>query len=249
MALVKTKGLVIRESPFQEQDKMLTLFTLEGGKVKAIAKGVRRSKSGMVAATQLFAYSEFVYYPGKNFAMINSAELIEAFYPLRQDLVLMALASCVLELLDVFYDFYQGRPDILRLANHILYYLSTGKAATPSALVAAFQLKLSEAQGIRPILGKCARCGADSELVYFGVEEGGAVCRSCSSALGYTYRLLPEQLAAMQTLMVKPVTQLRDMTFSDEMIRRIMDVMDHYIAFNLDKRMKAYSFYKELTGG
>ncbi len=61
MALVKTKALVIREQPFSEQDKIITLFTQAEGKQKAIAKGVRRSKSTLVAATQLFAFSEFVY--------------------------------------------------------------------------------------------------------------------------------------------------------------------------------------------
>ena len=81
MALVKTKGIVIREQPFQEKDKILTLFTEEEGKVKAIAKGVRRNRSPLVAATQLFAYSEFVYYPGKNFANINQASRSTALFP------------------------------------------------------------------------------------------------------------------------------------------------------------------------
>ena len=51
MALVKTKGIVIREQPFQEQDKIITLFTEEEGKIKAIAKGVRRNRSPLVAAS------------------------------------------------------------------------------------------------------------------------------------------------------------------------------------------------------
>lgn len=128
MALVKTKGIVIREQPFQEQDKILTLFTEEEGKVKAIAKGVRRNRSPLVAATQLFAYSEFVYYPGKNFANINQASLIQSFYPLRNDLIKMSLASYVLELLDAFYDYYQGNKAVLRLVNFILFYISEDKS-------------------------------------------------------------------------------------------------------------------------
>lgn len=108
MALVKTKGLIIREQPFQDQDKLLTIFTEKEGKQRAIAKGVRRRKSALVAATQLFAFSEFVYYPGKNFASINEANLIESFYPLRQDVGKMTLSSYLLELLDAFLTCIKG---------------------------------------------------------------------------------------------------------------------------------------------
>ena len=248
MALVKTRALVIREQPFQEQDKILTLFTEKEGKQKAIAKGVRRSKSSMVAATQLFSLSEFVYYPGKNFASINQANLVEAFYPLRQDLIKMSLASYILELLDAFYDFYQGNPSVLKVANHTLYYISEGKAKHDEALIAAFQLKVAEAQGIRPNLLFCNYCKKKDDLAYFSIDAGGVICRNCSSEQGYTYRLLPEQLEVMKTLLVKPIKMLKDMDFEDDMIRRIMDVMDHYISYNLDKRLTAYRFYKEIKG-
>ncbi|SEA56500.1 DNA replication and repair protein RecO [Eubacterium aggregans] len=248
MAQVKTRALVIREQPFQEQDKILTLFTEKEGKQKAIAKGVRRSKSQLVAATQLFSFSEFVYYPGKNFAAINQATLVEAFYPLRQDLLKMSLASYILELLDAFYDFYQGNPAVLKVANHILYYLSQGQAVSDTALVAAFQLKIAEAQGIRPILSACAHCKKTEELIYFSIDGGGAICRDCSGDEGYTYRLLSEQLSVMETLLIKPIKVIRDMDLPDETIRRIMDIMDHYISFNLDKKLSAYQFYKDVVG-
>ncbi len=248
MALVKTKALVIREQPFSEQDKIITLFTQAEGKQKAIAKGVRRSKSTLVAATQLFAFSEFVYFPGKSFAAINQATLIEPFYALRQDMVKMTLASYILELMDVFFDFYQGNADLLRVANHILFYLSKNTAKSDVALVAAFQLKIAEVQGICPVLERCTRCGGTQELVYFNVEGGGALCRECSDDRGYTYRLVPGQLQVMQGLLKKPIKTIKETDYQDEMILRILDVMDHYIGSLLDKRLKAYRFYKELKG-
>ena len=230
MALVKTKGIVIREQPFQEQDKILTLFTEEEGKVKAIAKGVRRNRSPLVAATQLFAYSEFVYYPGKNFANINQASLIQSFYPLRNDLIKMSLASYVLELLDAFYDYYQGNKAVLRLVNFILFYISEDKSQSNEALVAALQLKLTEVHGIRPVF-----------------DNNGDLCENCHRTEGYSYRLTPEVITEMVYLLVTPIKAIRQRVFDKTLVRRIMDMMNHYISYQLAKNLKTYDFYRDLN--
>ncbi|MEF9919347.1 MAG: DNA repair protein RecO [Eubacterium sp.] len=246
MALVKTKGLVIRERPFQEQDKIITLFTENEGKIKAIAKGVRRNRSPLVAATQHFAYSEFVYYPGKNFANINQADLIESFYPLRNNLVKLSLASYVLELIDAFYDDYQGNKAVLKLIIHILYYISEGKSKSNDALVVALQLKLSEVYGICPILTRCVICGKTEELTHFSIENNGALCKHCSQVEGYTYRVNNELIKQMIYLLVTPVKNIKDQPFDEVIITRIMDIMDHYITYHLERNLKTYDFYKEI---
>lgn len=248
MAQVVTKGLVIREQPYQESDKILTVFTEKEGKQKAIAKGARRSKNTLGAATQLFAYSEFVYYPGKNFASVSSASLIESFYPLRQDMKKMALGSYVLELLNVFFDYYQGNADLLKVAVHLLYYLSESLAEDERVLIAGFQMKASAIQGIKPLLEQCAYCRQNKELLYFNIECGGAVCRNCSSEKGYTYRLLPGQLKWMDLLIKTPMRDLRFKTIPSDIMNRIMDIMDHYIAYNYNQKLSAYQFYKGLSG-
>ncbi len=247
MALVKTKGIVIREQPFQEQDKIITLFTEEEGKIKAIAKGVRRNRSPLVAATQLFAYSEFVYYPGKNFANINQASLIQSFYPLRNDLMKMSLASYVLELLDAFYDYYQGNKAVLRLVNFILFYLSEDKSQSNEALVAALQLKLTEVHGIRPVFDTCALCGSTEHLTHFSIENNGVLCENCHRTEGYSYRITPEVLTEMVYLLVTPIKAIRQRAFDKTLVRRIMDMMNHYISYQLAKNLKTYDFYRDLN--
>lgn len=248
MAMVKTKGLVLRERPFQEQDKMLTIFTEEEGKIQAIAKGVRRGKSGLLAATQLFSFSEFVYYPGKNFASINQADLIQSFYTLRSDLVKMSLASYVLEMLDAFYDMYQGNRAVLRLVNVILFYMAEGKSTNEEALVAALQLKLCEVHGIRPILTACAACGrTNAPFVRFSIENNGLLCENCTMEQGYTYRIGPKTAEQMQTLLVRPIKEIKTTKWPKTDVRKIMDMMNHYISYNLSKKLKTYDFYKEIN--
>ena len=127
MALVKTKGLVIREKPYQEQSKMLTIFTEKEGKIQAIAHNAKGVRSQLAESTQLFAYSRFNYYKGKNFANINNADSVHSFYKLRDDLKKMTLGSYILELVDLLYEWYQGDAQTLRLIIHALYYLDKCK--------------------------------------------------------------------------------------------------------------------------
>lgn len=246
MAQVVTKALVIREQPYQERDKLLTLFTEKEGKQKAIARGVRHSKSKMVAATQLFAYSEFVYYPGKNFASINGASLIEPFYALRGDMVKMALASYVVEVLDVLFDFYQGDARLLRLANYVLYYLANNMCVDDRVPVAAFALKAAASQGICPVLDHCTYCRGKEELIYFNVESGGTVCRECSHEHGMTFRLLPDQLTEMQRILTAKVKDLRNIPLSDDLAQRILEILDRYLSYATNRKLKAFQFYKSL---
>lgn len=245
MPPIKTRALVLREQPFQDADKIITLFTENEGKIKAIAKGVRRSRSTLTAATQLFAYSEIVYYPGKNFANLTQTDLIESYYDLRQDLVRMTLASYLMELLDVLFEFYQGSKAVLKMTVHLLYYMSEGLARNNEALAAAFQLKLAAVHGIMPNLNSCNRCGK-GEGQYFSIEDGGLVCADCGKQTGYTYRLDAETLALMQVLYQKPIKELKNLDADQERVRRIMDMMDHYLGYNVGKPMRTYKMYKEL---
>lgn len=246
MALVKTKALVIREQPFQDTDKILTLFTEREGKIKAIAKGVRRRRSTMTAAAQLFAYGEYVYYPGKNFGNINQADIIESYYNLRSDMAKMSLASYLLELIDNLFELYQGNAAVLKLLVHMLYYVAENKAKSDEALAAAFQIKLSAVHGILPRLDRCGKCGKNSDLNYFSIEDGGVICSRCYGKLGYTYGLDARILKTMVDLFNAPAAEIKKTDYNAEQIRKIMDMMDHYLGYNLGKSMQSYGFYKEI---
>jgi len=247
MALIKTKGLVIKEQPYKEQDKILTIFTEDDGKIQCIARGVRRQKSGLLANTQIFAYSEFVYYPGKNFGIINQSNLIEAFYPLRNDLTKMALASYLLDLMYNAYEFFQKSPEILKLLLHVLFYISAGTAKNDLVLVGAFQMKLVSYLGYRPGLKTCMMCQNDQDLSLFSIENNGVICSDCQEPTeGYLYKLSPTMLKLLRDFLGQPIKQLKDREVSTVEAIKINDLLDHYIGYCIGKSSKAYAFYKTM---
>ena len=79
MKLFKVKGIVIKEIQYKDNDKIITLLTDEFGKISCLAKGAKKNNSPLLAACQLFVYSEFVLYKGTSFYHINSAETIDFF--------------------------------------------------------------------------------------------------------------------------------------------------------------------------
>lgn len=247
MALIKTKGLVIKEQAYKEQDKILTIFTEDEGKIQCIARGVRRQKSGLLASTQIFAYSEFVYYPGKNFGIINQANLIEAFYPLRNDLTKMALASYLLDLMNNAFEFYQKSPEILKLLLHVLFYLAGGKARNDLVLVGAFQMKLVSFLGYCPGIAHCMACQSENELVVFSIENNGVLCGVCKQqSLGYIYKINPVMLELLRDFLRQPIKELKDRDVSQTDAIKLNDLLEHYIGYSIGKSSKAYGFYKSM---
>jgi DNA repair protein RecO (recombination protein O) len=246
MTMIKTKGIVIKEQAYKEQDKILTIFTEDEGKVQCIARGVRRPKSGLLASTQVFAYSEFVYYPGKSFGNINQAHLIESFYPLRDDLNKMALAAYLLDLMNNGFDFHQKNPQILKLLLYILFYIAEKKAKSDQVLVGGFQLKLISVLGYQPNLNQCVLCESKDNLSYFSIDEYGLLCKLCYTSIGYTYKINMTMIGILRDFLSQSIMELKNKNYPKDDILKLNDILDHYIGHCIGKTSKAYHFYKSM---
>ena len=110
-----TTGLVLRVTETKEADKILTVLTPDMGKIPLIARGARRKNSRIAAACQLLAYSELTLYRRGNWYMLDEASTLELFDGVRQDLVLLALASYFAELAEAVCAEETASPEILSL--------------------------------------------------------------------------------------------------------------------------------------
>ena len=99
MGIFKTKGIVIAEHNMSDYDKMVTILT-PNGKIGCAAKGARRSKSSLMAGTQLLCFGDYLIYQGASSYSINSCDLIEVFYNLRIDLDKLTYASHILKIIN-----------------------------------------------------------------------------------------------------------------------------------------------------
>ncbi len=177
MSLYRDDGVVLRTWRLGEADRIIVLLTAEHGKVRAVAKGVRKTRSKFGGRLEPTSHVAVQLHRGRgDLDIVTQAETIDRFEGLRLDAERFADASSLLEVIDVV------APD--READRDRYRMLVGALRTlderPAALVVpAFLLKLLAHEGLAPELDRCVRCGVDEPLVAVDIGEGGVLCPDC----------------------------------------------------------------------
>ncbi|MCX7620715.1 MAG: DNA repair protein RecO [Acidimicrobiales bacterium] len=200
MALYRDEGIVLRTWRLGEADRIVVIMTRGRGKVRAVAKGVRKTKSKFGARLEPTSHVALQFYEGRELDIVTQAETIDHFRSIRDDLDRLAKATAMFEAVD------HVAPD--REANAKLFAMLLGAlralaAADSPLVVPAFFLKVLALEGYRPVLDECVLCGTATDLVAFDADTGGTLCRSCrrggpisAEALGLLRRILGGQLGA-----------------------------------------------------
>lgn len=174
-------GVVLRTYKLGESDKIVVFHTFENGKVRAVAKGVRKTRSKFGARLEPMSHVKLLLYRGRNLDIVSQAESIESLSPMLSSLDRASQGLAALEAVDQL--------SLEREPNAQLYQSAVGVLRTialkPSPLnVPAFYWKLLAREGFRPELNGCVRCEGvepDVQLVAFDLTEGGVLCRACRS--------------------------------------------------------------------
>ena len=189
------RGIVLRETPIGDYDKMMTVLTAEHGKLSVFARGAKRLKSPLFISTQLFAYSEMNLYKTTNTYYLQSADLIENFYHIRDTLEGTALAGYIADVAADISVENQDEKELLRLVLNSLHTISLGRKPLPQ-IKSVFELRVASIAGFMPNLVACAGCGnSDLETYYFDVTSGVFRCEECYR----TDALICEKLAERQS--------------------------------------------------
>ena len=194
MTLYRERGIVLRTIKLGEADRIVTLVTEGRGKVRAVAKGVRKTKSRFGARLEPTSHVAVLCWEGRELDVINQAEAIDSFRAVREDLDRLGRAVTLLEAVDLV---VQERDENARLYQMLVGALRTLAANDAPLMVPAFLWKLLAAEGFRPVVDVCVGCGAGGDLVAFDLGEGGALCRDCRRGL----RVSPEALRLLRRIL------------------------------------------------
>lgn len=185
MTLRREQGIVLRGFPFGEADRVVVFVSPNHGKLRAVAKGVRRTKSRFGGRLEPLTHVDLVLYQGRNLATITQVSVIEPFPRVRNDLDAVLLAGSMAEVV--------GKVVVEDEPSHRLFLLlqrglhSLEQGARGMDLLASFLLKLMDALGQAPSLRWCAACGRGGALDRFSLAGGGLVCTTCD--VGGSFRL------------------------------------------------------------
>lgn len=190
-------GVILRTYKLREADRIVVVLTEDNGKVRAVARGVRKTTSKFGARLEPMSHVSLQLVRGRDLDSITQADSVEPLTPLFGNLDRTSQGLAALEAVDQLALEREGSPELYRMLVGALRTIAT----RPSSLVVpAFLFKLLVNEGVRPELDHCVRCGRGEpavELVAFDVNEGGVLCRGCRSGAAMS----PEALALMRAVL------------------------------------------------
>jgi DNA repair protein RecO (recombination protein O) len=194
VSLYRDLAVVLRTHKLGEADRIVVLLTAEHGKVRAVAKGIRKTKSRFGGRLEPLNHVSLLLYRGRELDIVSQAETMESCRPLIDDLDRLTQGLALLEAVDRLTPDREPVPHLYRMLVGALRTL----AVRPSPLVVpAFFWKVLAAEGLRPELDICVRCGAVEPLVAFDLEEGGVLCRGCRQGSAIS----PDALALLRQIL------------------------------------------------
>ena len=180
---VKTDAIVLRSIRYGEADRILHLYTPGLGRVGAIAKGVRRTRSRFGGRLEPFSRVRLVCHRGRGELLtITSVETLDAYARLRDRAATLDSAARACDAVARVFETEEPHPAVYNLlANQLALLAADGDQAT-HANALAFRMKLLVTAGLTPSLGSCASCGSPEHLVGYSPQAGGVVCNACEAA-------------------------------------------------------------------
>jgi DNA repair protein RecO (recombination protein O) len=171
--LYHDRGVVLRTHKLGEADRIVTFLTRDNGKVRAVAKGVRKTKSRFGGRLEPPSHAQLLLYQGRELDIVSQAETIDHFRPVRDDLDRLGRAVSMLEAADQLALEREPNPRLYEMLVGALRALSDQDAPL---VLAGFFLKVLALEGFRPQVEACVVCGDDGPLVSWAIEEGGLRC-------------------------------------------------------------------------
>jgi DNA repair protein RecO (recombination protein O) len=230
---------VLRTYKLRESDRIVVMMTEEHGKVRAVAKGVRKTKSKFGARLEPMSHVRVLLYRGRELDIVSQAESVEPLSPLLSSLDRASQGMAAIEAVDQLGLEREPNPRLYRMAVGVLRTI----AERPTPLnVPAFYWKLLSAEGLEPQLEGCVRCGETepgTQLVAFDLDEGGVLCRACRTGSSIS----PAALGIMRDIFggrLNEVLALAESPATHEVGALATRALEHHI----ERRLKAVAMFE-----
>jgi DNA repair protein RecO (recombination protein O) len=243
----RVEAVVLRHSDWGEADRLLTLYTRERGKVRAIAKGARRIRSRKAGHLEPFTRVTLQLAKGRDLLIVTQADTLDAYLALGADLVKTGNASYVLELLDRFT--YEDESE-----NYAIFGLLTESLgriageADPWLAIRFYEVRMLDLLGFRPHLFECANCGEEIKPVdqFFSAAAGGVLCPKCGTRLPGAWNVSVEALKVFRHIQRSPYAEAQRARPAPETRNELEALIQRYLTYLLERGLNSPGFIKQI---
>lgn len=236
-------GMILDAMPVGEYDKRITILTLERGKITAFARGARRPKNALQAATNLFCFGQFEAYEGRTSYTVVNAQIQNYFRELTKDLDLTYYGCYFLEVANYFCMEHDEAGGQLKLLYQTLRALLV-KSLDRRLVRSIYELRSLVCNGVSPNVFSCAHCGSREHLHHFSMTEHGILCDNCAPGQR-TYHLDDAAVYALGYIITAPLKSLYTFSVKEEVLTQIRKVIHNYMDLYVEKELKTLAFLPE----
>ena len=243
----RVEAVVLRHHDYGEADRMLTLYTRQLGKTRVLAKGARKIASRKAGHIEPFTQVKLQLARGRDMLLVTQADTVDAYLPLREDLILTSQASYVLELLDRFtYVDDTENPSTYRLLTDTLARLASND--DPWIVIRYYEMRLLDLLGFRPQLIHCVNCGREikAEDQYFSFRAGGVICPRCGQGLPQLKPITVETLKYLRHFQRSNYRDAARARPNAEVQEEAEDLMQGYFTYLLERELNTPGFLKKI---
>jgi DNA repair protein RecO (recombination protein O) len=239
----RVEGITLKGTPFAERDRLLVLYTAQRGKLRVLAKGVRRTTSRLAAQVSLFARSNLFLVHGRSLDLVTQGQVIERYPLLQSDLWRLSHAFYCGELVDRFTEEDVPNPALYEAFCLVLQRLAD-PLLDPVACVRAFEIDILDATGYRPQLFRCVSCQAliEPQVNGFSYADGGVLCPACAARHGASMPISLEALRILRNLQTRAPAIIGRVHISQETLEQAEHILIGYIQYLLDVRIRSVGF-------
>jgi DNA repair protein RecO (recombination protein O) len=240
------RGFVLKANPLGEADKIVHLFTLQLGRVKAVAKGIRKPKSKMVSSVDLFTESSFSLHKkaAGGLYVLGQAKVLNAHSDLKKDFNTITALQVLAEILGETLPEAEPHPEIYSLLKEVLGELRD-HPQNQELFLTAFAIKFIDQMGYPLELNLCAECGSplQRKQVFLIPNRGGVLCESCCSSGPSRLKMTPAGLEVMKKFKSLPLKKIHILKLKPVFIRQLFLAILEYLEQTIETKLKTPEYY------
>lgn len=245
MELIQTEGIVLKTTPYKDNDMILTLLTDRLGKIQVAAKGIKSYKNKLSAGCRIFTFSEFQLVTGRELYRLKDCSLRHSFYNLSTNIERLAFATYLSDLTAYVTEAQEPDPGLIRLVLNTFHLLAHSRRDL-RLIRAVFELKLLQYTGLAPQMDCCIQCGDTNHVDFFDPIRGGLVCSGCQTADALP---LPEPcLIAMRYVLYHTDKKIFAFTLTDRYVAELERLLERFMRVHIDKEFASLTYLKHILG-
>lgn len=245
MDFLKTDGIVLKEIPAGDADKILFILSSKAGKIKVYARGARRPRNRFSLSSQFLCYAEYVLTYGKEMYTLSSAEVKESFYETRTDLELLTYSAHMSDILQDVVMENQPAGKTLQLFLNSIFMMSK-KQKNKALITKIFELRLLKILGYASCMRDCSVCHTMRQEHFFSFSNCGIMCSECKNRDPHATKISEGTLQAIGHITCSPLEKLFGFDVSATVLQELEYVVSRFLQDRLERKYTKLNFLDKI---